>query len=177
VIPRLIFLNGTSSAGKTSVSKCLQELLLPKLYLAYSIDTILYALPPSMLTRMTSGADLSDLNYDSLVDSYYESARALLVSGCSLIMDDAVTGPGVAARIQDRFSEFGLLKVGLRCSLAELKRREILRGDRSPGEAEGQFPLVHQHLAYDLELDTTSTHPSANARKIVEFIRMLQPLP
>ena len=54
VCPQIICLNGTSSSGKTAIAKELQALL-PKVYLNFSIDSILYSLPPSALARMTHG--------------------------------------------------------------------------------------------------------------------------
>lgn len=169
-VPDLILLNGASSSGKTSVSKCLQELLLPRIYLGYSIDNILYSLPPSALKRMTSGQDISDLDYSKLVHSYYESAHTLLSSGNFLVMDDAVTEPEIARKLETRFADFRMLTVGLHCSLEALKARELARGDRTIGEAEWQFPQVHRHLKYSLEIDSTQASPEALSRQIMDFI-------
>ena len=168
--PDLIFLNGTSSSGKTSIAQCLQEMLLPALYLNYSIDNILYALPKTVFNRMTTGGDMADISYDSLVDNYYDAGYALLKSGARLIMDDAITTPRVALKLRERFAAFKVVKVGVKCGLEELKLRELRRGDRTVGEAASQFPLVHGHLKYDLEVDTSSTAPELNARHIADFI-------
>ena len=43
--------------------------------------------------------------------------------------------------------------VGLHCSLEELERREIQRGDRRKGEARTDFETVHSITSYDLELN------------------------
>lgn len=168
--PQVILLNGASSAGKTSIAKELQELLLPDLYLNYSIDSILYALPPSVLKRMTTGQDLSDLNYRALVESYYASAQALVAKGNRLIMDDAVTDADIAALLMSSLRNSGLFIVGVHCSLDELNRRERERGDRTLGEAAGQFLKVHQFLKYDLEVDTTGPAPKSLAQKILQSL-------
>lgn len=68
VCPQVICLNGTSSSGKTTIAHKLQELL-PEIYLNFSIDSILYALPGSALFRMTHGQGMSDPNYVQLVRS------------------------------------------------------------------------------------------------------------
>ena len=52
---------------------------------------------------------------------------------------------------------YDVLFVGVRCSPEELTRREIARGDRTPGQAAAQIAKVHAHGDYDLEVDTTDT--------------------
>jgi chloramphenicol 3-O phosphotransferase len=44
--------------------------------------------------------------------------------------------------------------VGLHCSLEELERREVARGNRRSGEARTDFETVHSFTSYDLELDS-----------------------
>lgn len=43
--------------------------------------------------------------------------------------------------------------VGLHCPVAELERRERLRGDRGAGDARRDAETVHTFMTYDLELD------------------------
>jgi chloramphenicol 3-O phosphotransferase len=44
--------------------------------------------------------------------------------------------------------------VGLHCSLPELERRELQRGNRREGEARQDFQTVHSITSYDLELNS-----------------------
>ena len=44
--------------------------------------------------------------------------------------------------------------IGVYCSLPELERREIQRGDRRLGEARQDFETVHSIPTYDLEIDS-----------------------
>jgi chloramphenicol 3-O phosphotransferase len=169
-LPQVIVLNGTSSSGKTSIAKALQERLLPKLYLNFSIDSILYALPGSVLYRMTHGQDLSDIDYRALVKSYYRSAQALAQSGQSLILDDAVTEAEMAALLTERLTAFHPVIIGVHCGLQELERREVGRGDRTLGEAKGQFDVVHCFLKYDLKVDTTNSEPEKIASQILSHL-------
>jgi chloramphenicol 3-O phosphotransferase len=51
-------------------------------------------------------------------------------------------------------SELDVFFVGLHCSLPELERREIERGNRRKGEARQDFQTVHRITSYDLELNS-----------------------
>ena len=51
-------------------------------------------------------------------------------------------------------SELDVFFVGLHCSLPELERREIQRGNRRSGEARMDFQSVHGITSYDLELNS-----------------------
>lgn len=49
-----------------------------------------------------------------------------------------------------------MYRVGLRCPLEELERREAARGDRGNGDARRDARTVHTFCAYDLEIDCGS---------------------
>lgn len=70
---------------------------------------------------------------------------------------------------------FPVYFVGVRCSVEEAKRREQARSDRFPGTEERQFPQVHRHNAYDLEVDTTHTSPEMCAERIRTFLTSHDP--
>jgi chloramphenicol 3-O phosphotransferase len=50
-----------------------------------------------------------------------------------------------------------VLWVAVRCDSAVAAGRELARGDRVRGMAMSQAEVVHQGVAYDLEVDTTHT--------------------
>ncbi|MEU1087329.1 hypothetical protein ACFYPN_25770 [Streptomyces sp. NPDC005576] len=60
--------------------------------------------------------------------------------------------------------------VAVRCPLPELERREAERGDRTPGLAALQYPVVHAHGPHDLDVDTAELRPGECARRIAEFL-------
>ncbi len=64
----LITLNGTSSSGKTSITRKLQKPLL-QVWLNFSIDSVLYALPQAELGSMISGETITrdEHHYPKLV--------------------------------------------------------------------------------------------------------------
>lgn len=60
--------------------------------------------------------------------------------------------------------------VGVRCSPAELERRERERGDRPAGAALAQQAQVHAHGRYDVECDTTTSSPHDCAVRVADFL-------
>lgn len=166
--PQVILLNGTGSSGKTSIAIRLQELL-PEQYLNFSIDSVLYALPPTDLKKMMVGEriDRAGYEYPRLVDGYHACLPALLSTGLKLIVDNAWTDAAEKRAMLTAISGFSSVLIGVRCDLEVAKAREALRGDRAIGLAAREFPLVHQHMQYDIEIDTSMRTPEACADELL----------
>lgn len=176
VTPRIICLNGTSSAGKTAIAKQLQEKLLPTVYLNFSIDSILYTLPPSALYRMTHGQDISDLNYAQLVRSFNACVARLVEMGHFLVIDNAMDRIEQVVDLLEQIKPYTILLVGVHCSLDELNRRERQRQDRTIGEAAAQFNRVHRGFIYDVEVDSSAKSAFELAEEIVDYIKRVDVL-
>lgn len=168
--PQIICLNGTSSSGKTAIAKELQESL-PNVYLNFSIDNILYALPDRALFRMTHGQEISDLNYPQLVRSFNACVCRLAEMGNFLVVDNAMATTEQVSDFLDSIRGFSTLLVGVHCALEELNRRERNRGNRTIGEAAAQIHRVHRCFIYDIEVDSTAQSPSKLAAEIMGYIQ------
>lgn len=72
--------------------------------------------------------------------------------------------------------EYGILLVGVYCSLEELNRRERQRQDRTIGEAAAQINLVHRAFSYDVEVDSSTKAPSELALEIMDYINRVDVL-
>lgn len=166
--PRCILLNGTSSSGKTSLAKVLQERL-PIVFLNFSIDSILYALPPSDLAAMIKGTPIrrGEYRYGRLVDGFHAAVAGLLASGNRLIVDNALTQSEWKAGFDAAVEGHRTIKIGVTCALEEAKRRELVRGDRAVGTVVHEWPLVHVGMRYDLVVDTTAKPPEAITDEIM----------
>ena len=162
----VVVLNGTSSSGKTTIARAVQELA-PRVFLNFSIDTILYTLPRSALDRMEAGADISDLRYPEIVRAYYACVRQLLELGHDLIIDNAVTAPYHAEHLMAAIAGHRTIMVGLDCPVDVLAERERIRGDRRVGMAALQHPRIHSLLRYDLVIDTSRVSAQDAAREIL----------
>jgi chloramphenicol 3-O phosphotransferase len=89
-------------------------------------------------------------------------------SGANLILDQVVLNQRLREDWQTALADLEVSYVGVHCSLAELERREVARGDRVIGQARGQFERVHQDMRYDLEVDSTHASPKVVALRISE---------
>ncbi|HEX8036841.1 MAG TPA: hypothetical protein VF510_23490 [Ktedonobacterales bacterium] len=166
----IILLNGISSAGKTSISKVLQQTM-NEPYLQVSIDAFEDMLPNRY---QEAGAFAWGELFPKLLAGFHRSIAALAGAGTNLIVDHVmVYREGWASTLADCVTvlePFQVYFVGVRCSLEEAKRREQARGDRFIGTVERQFPRVHRHNLYDLEVDTTLTSPEVCAEQIRAFV-------
>ena len=166
----IILLNGISSSGKTSIARVLQRTL-DAPYFQDSIDAFEDMLPERY---EEGGAFAWETLFPGMLAGFHRSIAALAGAGNNLIVDHVmVHREGWASTLGDCLTvlePFPVYFVGVRCSLEEAKRREQARGDRYVGTAERQFPRVHHHNLYDIEVDTTDTSPEACAERIRDFI-------
>ncbi|MFL6246781.1 MAG: chloramphenicol phosphotransferase CPT family protein [Thermoanaerobaculia bacterium] len=167
----VVVLNGTSSSGKTTIARAFQELA-PRVFLNFSIDSILSTLPQSAITRIAQGADISDLQYPQLVRAYYACVRQLLDLGRDLIIDNAITARASAEHLLAAVAGHQVLMVGLHCPAEVLTERERMRGDRCIGMAVAQQERIHSLLSYDLEIDTSRISAEDAAREILRVMEI-----
>jgi chloramphenicol 3-O phosphotransferase len=60
--------------------------------------------------------------------------------------------------------------IGLRCPVEVLEAREKARGDRRTGMARWQLERVHEHVRYDLELDTSIRTADECAAAVLQLV-------
>jgi len=173
----IIFLNGCTSSGKTSLARELQKHL-TKPHLRLGIDDAFEMLPLHLHDHRDGFFFDKDadgnvrLNFGEFglatLKAHHRSAVAIAESGVSLILDEVIINAVLRDDWMSVLSGNDVLFVGVHCDLAELERREIARGDRVHGQARGQYGIVHKSMVYDVEVDTSilSTHDAA--RKIIE---------
>lgn len=173
----VIFLNGCTSAGKTSIAQALQEILDPA-HLRTGIDDA-FAMFPHKLHNHPDGFFFDRdargeirLNHGAvglaLLQAHSRMAAALAMRSSGLILDEVVLEAVLREDWQEALAECNVFMVGVHCALPELERRERERGDRLIGQARGQFDLVYVGMSYDLEVDTTSATPTTVAAQIAE---------
>lgn len=161
---RVIYLNGASSSGKTSLARALQHTL-PEPYYHLSVDTF-----AGMLVRRNEPGDAwdGDVIGPRFNQGFVGCVAAMARAGSHVIVDDvlcesyrqdgkrdAQTGLGLLKQRLKTLEPFAVLYVGVYCPLEELEHREHARGDRYPGLARFQYGRVHAHRVYDVEIDTS----------------------
>lgn len=173
--PTIILLNGVSSAGKTSIANVLQRTL-DQPYLRVSIDDFENMLPDRY---REGGAFTWETLFPKMLMGFHRSIAALAGVGNNLIGDHVmVYREGWASSLMDCvtiLAPYSVYFVGVHCPLEELKRREEARGDRFTGTAERQFPRVHRHNLYDVEVDTSQASPETCAEQIQTFMAKHSP--
>ena len=156
---RIIFLNGTSSSGKSSIAKALQNLLeMP--FLHVSADDFLSMLPERFIDYLSgeaaTEAELEQLRlyFPKVLAGFHTSLAAMTSEGNNLVVDYVFEQQNDLRICVEKLSDVWVLFVGVHCSLDELERREKGR-DRLQGLARAQLGVVHAHGVYDVEVDTT----------------------
>lgn len=162
--PDIIFLYGTSSSGKTTLSKALQHQL-EAVYLHVPLDVFGSMFPESKL----GDQELCSSAAPKLFEGFYRSIAALVVCGNKVIVDTIAHEHG-AQVFKPLFESFRVVYVAVRCPVEELERRELARGDRIIGLARSQFPEVQNFLRYDVEVDTHEHNAEECAALIKQFI-------
>ncbi|MEQ5788788.1 AAA family ATPase [Erythrobacter sp. NFXS35] len=175
----LIFLNGTTSSGKTSIARALQdELVRP--YCVTGIDDA-FAMLPDRLHNNPDGfffdrdeRDHVRLNFGRIglacLKAHHRSVAAMARSGIDLICDEVILTEELRRDWHEVLSGVRTAFVGVHCSLEELERREIIRGDRVIGQARGQFDIVHLRMQYDIVVNSTNKTPAMLAREIAGLL-------
>jgi chloramphenicol 3-O phosphotransferase len=87
---------------------------------------------------------------------FHRAVAGMAQAGNDIVADHVLSEQW---RLLDCLAGLDVVFVGVRCSAAELERRERARGDREPGHAAAQQRQVHAHGVYDIECDTTATSP------------------
>jgi chloramphenicol 3-O phosphotransferase len=179
---RIILINGTSSSGKTTLVRALQAAA-PDLWLEMGIDRFAYALPgrvngqPSWpllfpYVRPDGGSEgpftieTTPLG-NRFISGMHATAAALAGVGFNVIVDHVILEPGWVPEMRRLWAGFQVLHVGVRCPLDVVLERERVREDRTIGQAEAQFGIVHRWTSYDVEVDTSILTPTEAATRIL----------
>lgn len=171
----VVYLNGTSSAGKTTLAQALLDVLEePHLYFSINLfDEI-----PSR--KQIKRGLIPDIAYLEL--GFAKCIAALAGSGNNVIVDDVIAPPRHLPAGQEFdaldllrqrvtiLSPFDVLFVKVFCPLDELERRQIARGDRTIGLARSQYDQVHKYAVYDVEVDTSVEAPEDASARVLKAL-------
>ena len=144
---RIIFLNGTSSAGKSTLAKALRPKLEPQFHY-YASDQL-------------ANEDFRPLDKDvgyrwrqAFFDGFHRSIPAFAGVGIDLLVEHIVEEQSWSDNLDVLLAPFDVFWVGVHAPPAEIERRERLRGNRQIGE--GLYHLkTHSFCRYNIEIDST----------------------
>lgn len=170
---QIIYLNGPSSSGKTTLEQALQqEFDIP--FLHTGIDCII-GMMPNKLNNWEVGPATLGFSWKQSIDetgtavheiqtgpfgkkmvlALKEIVLALVGMGHHVIVDDVSFGKREVDEWKEALKDYNVLWVGIKAPLKALEARETNRGNRMHGSARAQYCIVHQDVDYDLEFDTS----------------------
>ena len=144
---RIILLNGTSSAGKTTLARALRPALDPE-FCYYASDQLADAhfRPLDPVARHAGR--------EKFFRGFHRSIAAFAAAGNDLLVEHIVEEKSWSDELSELLAPFDVFWIGVHAPVDEIERREIHRADRTIGE--GLFHLrTHLFCKYDLEVDTT----------------------
>lgn len=190
---RVLYFNGPSSVGKTTVVRILQNLLLPTPYLRIGVDQIIDDMMPSAMNDWrvnivhkdseivqgfycnfmhdTDGATMHIVKAGpfaiKLLALFRDLVLTTLSKGYNVIIDDVAEHGVVDVDLwRNALKDYSVIWIGLTAALDVLEERERTRGNRAPGTSRAQLKTVHQGVDYDLFFDTSKESATDIARAI-----------
>ena len=162
---KIIFLNGVSSSGKSTLAKELQKSLTED-FLHLRLDAFIDMLPST-----------DDLEiFMRMVDGMNRSIAAMTEAQNNLIVDHVVIDRSWMNQCLELLGGRYVLFVGLHCPLEELERRERKRDSRRQGFARAQFNDIHKDKIYDIELDTHALSVEQCLKRVLDYYAAKHPM-
>ena len=156
----IVLLNGPSSAGKSTLSRELQERLEGSVII--SIDDYMTTDPRETIYE--------DDIYE-IMPAMCRDIKEYVRKGKTVIIDHAITSERIYDMFLDAAKEGDALTVKVVCDIEILRQRELARGDRCPGSAEASLEYLWPKEGYDLTVDNGKIPVSQNADLILKKMR------
>lgn len=160
---RIIFLNGVTSAGKTSIVEALQE----------RDDVFFYVVANDLFQEMVGDKYLREDYWKYLSEviiMMYHTAKLYSDMGKNVLIDGILVE---REEIKPHYQQLlEILKdnpldiVEVYCPLDICRQRNILRGDRYETQSEEQYALMASDIKYSVKVDT-SVHSSEECADII----------
>ena len=186
---KVIFLNGSSSAGKTTLAIMLQQLL-DEPYQHIALDQFRDGMPGryrglnspegtpgdlglNIVPMEKNGEQLTHIRFgehgEQVLSGMRRAIAAFAVAGNNVIIDDLLFKPEYLEDYAQALHGLKVWLIAVQCDLVTVNERESRRSGRFPGTATSHFHEVHAHNAgYDLEIDTQYESPKVCAQAIVD---------
>lgn len=164
---RIIFLNGLTSSGKTSIVDALQEREEPFFYVV--ANDLFEQMVGERFLREDYWKHLSEV-----IILMYHTARLYSDLGKNVLIDGIlVEREQIAphyARLREILKDNPLDIVEVYCPLEICRQRNIARGDRYETQSQEQAALMAENIAYSMRVDTERYTPAECAAQIIDAL-------
>ena len=162
---RIIFLNGVTSSGKTSIVESLQN----------QEDIFFYVVANDLFQEMV-GENYLRKDYwkylSEVIIMMYHTAKLYSDMGKNVLIDGILVE---REEIKPHYSQLlEILKnnpldiVEIYCPLDICRQRNIIRGDRYETQSQEQYDLMAENIKYSAKVDTSIYSPEECAKKIIK---------
>ena len=160
---KVIFLNGPSSVGKSTLSKKL-KIILPDIFYLMAIDQYQIEIVPP------KGVFLELDVHEQSKEMFYHAVELHLSKGFNLIIDDVVDSLDYYQYVGERLKGSSVFWVRLNCSLKTLLLREEKRKDREADfdNVKMQYKNIFPKEGYQIVIDSEYVSSDDNAMTIRE---------
>ena len=179
---RVVLLHGTSSSGKTTVARAVQNLS-DEPWVHLGIDTFWNAIDERWMEHGTRASEgflwMEDATIvpgpvgQRLAAGMRAALAAFARADNDVLVDDVFIEPAWLDGWRVELVDVEWLLVGVVAPLHVLEEREVARGNRIAGEARAQTDLIHHGIEYDLIVDTSRQSPEECALSILAAIGVL----
>ncbi len=164
---RIIYLNGVTSSGKTSIVEALQA----------RRDVFFYVVANDLFQEMVGEEYLKEDYWKYLgevIILMYHTAKLFSNMGKNVLIDGIlVEREGVAPhyeRMRDILKDNPLDIVEVYCPPEICRRRSLERGDRYETQSDEQAELMAKDISYSLRVDTDKLSPEECADAIIKAL-------
>ncbi len=184
---QIIYINGPSSSGKTTLAKALQQEF-DHPFLHIGIDRVI-GMMPQKLNNWEGG--LAPLGFSwkqsvdetghpmheiqtgpfarKMVQTLMEIVLTMTRLGHYVIIDDLSFGKSQVDLWREVLKDYKVLWIGITAPLSILEARERARSNRIHGSTRAQYSQVHKDIIYDLEFDTSKDSVNTMVKRIKEL--------
>ncbi|HRQ39673.1 MAG TPA: hypothetical protein PLD25_17330 [Chloroflexota bacterium] len=189
----IILLNGTSSAGKSTIAQALQRVM-DEPYLHTGVDHFQLALPPGLVNikgdlaaepvgwEVVYGDDglhsvrIGPIGHQ-LITGLYRMIAALSESGINLIVDDVIWQEWILHTAVTILHPYPVYFIAIDLSQEVAEQRERQRGDRGPGNVRYFYPHVYElNDMYDVRIDAEANDSERCAQLIKTAVATIHPI-
>lgn len=185
---RVILLNGSSSAGKTTLARAIARLS-PAPVQHISLDQFRDGMAPryrGMNARSgepgvrglnvvpAAAGTKTALRFGDVgrrtLRGMRRAAAAFASTGIDVVLDDLLLEPSFLTDYLEVLDGFAVTFVGVRCAPAIVLAREGARPGRFPGTAAAHWESVHRGCCYDVEVDAGALTPRQCAEQVLAVV-------